>query len=848
MLHFKNIVHRVLAGYVLAAGLIYLISYNHAHDLIRMIIFDGARREVRAQLIIAAQKIDLYLSNLERDAITLARHIITTAIIANNRPAKLIWQDTHVWLKDILENNPALLQIVIIPNHEYETNTDKPLKPIGIRRNFTTTTLAFSTSQAQTLSERCYGIRQNNSLWTIPYKITTESGISNRMLLCVPYNQADMKLSGTITLEFNLDWLQPIIQFLALENGFFNMNIGEPFLLSLVTREWVVAPQRNTVAMFPPIPKADWKEKNPLQNPTSISVNKDKATEALLAKFPPRSPQEYAQDYATINTEGASLKVDTIPDYTQNIFESKSMSAIQSERFESEYWIAIPLIKRPWLVGMRFPTITLDSYLQSYFSLLRGSMMRDIILLGLAIFLILRITTRDLRKLISAVDTMRDGKFNVPLPIIHSKDEVGRLADAFLHMREALKVHIKQLKETTAAKERIESELAIAWQIQSAMVPKIDVTDPLENGYKLCAMLQPARQVGGDLYDFFLLDENRLCLVIGDVSDKGIPAALTMARVITLVRSVAKHDGSPIAILKAVNEVLSYANDECNFVTLFCAILEIGNGTLHYASGGHDAPLLLSSGQAEWLELNTGPAVGLFPDAEFPEHTIVLKPGDLLLLYTDGITEARNAAGELFTVERLQALLNRYLPSDPVRLIRLVQYFYHSFVKQAPISDDLTLFAIQYLPSSPFNIDNKTVEWVITLNNELIELKRVCERLGELLLQESLPTSLIEDMQLVTEEILVNIIQYEFAATDELQYIDIHINIAEQLLTLTFKDRGNPFNPLQEISQPDLTLEGAERESSSLGLFLVRNLVNHISYDYQYNRNVLSVSRNITTV
>jgi sigma-B regulation protein RsbU (phosphoserine phosphatase) len=404
---------------------------------------------------------------------------------------------------------------------------------------------------------------------------------------------------------------------------------------------------------------------------------------------------------------------------------------------------------------------------------------------------------------------------------------------------------IQQLRETTAAKERIESELAIAGQIQRAMLPKTDLTDAVECGYRLSAFLQPARQVGGDLYDFFLLDTGWLCLAIGDVSDKGVPAALTMARVITLIRAIAKLNSTPAAILEAINIALCHENDDCHFVTLLCGILEISTGTLHYASGGHDAPLLLRNKHNSWIQLETGPALGIFPNASFPNQRIQLEANDLLLFFTDGLTEAKNLQGNQFTASRLTELLSRHPANDPTRLIRSIQVFYNDFIEQGPASDDITLLALQYLPTHPAYLKHTTMQCTITINNELTELAQVRKRLGEILLQENISKSIIEDMQLVVEELLVNIIEYAFTdTTSTQQLINVHLNITETAVSFKFEDSGKPFNPLEEVTTPDLSVSAEERTNGGLGFFLVRKLVDHIHYARQEDKNVLLVSRN----
>ncbi|KOR27230.1 hypothetical protein TI03_07310, partial [Achromatium sp. WMS1] len=208
--------------------------------------------------------------------------------------------------------------------------------------------------------------------------------------------------------------------------------------------------------------------------------------------------------------------------------------------------------------------------------------------------------------------------------------------------------------------------------------------------------------------------------------------------------------------------------------------------------------------RGQWLELETGPALGLFDDSEFPEHTEQLHTDDLLLLYTDGITEAKNPEGDFFTAERLQSVLERHPPDNPIRLVRSVQHFYQHFLEDAPASDDLTLLALHYLPNNTFYTKGKAMEWTISLNNELTALEGIRQRIGEHLSSATISTSIIEDMQLVTEEVLVNIIEYGFQAPTVEQRIDIIINLLPNSLKFTFKDTGIPFNPLDEIDLPDL--------------------------------------------
>ena len=495
-----------------------------------------------------------------------------------------------------------------------------------------------------------------------------------------------------------------------------------------------------------------------------------------------------------------------------------------------------------WSFGIAFTQADLDVFLRKYLLIIIASMGRDMVLMCIAIVITSRQTTHSLRALIRGVEEIAQGHLDTALPIINQQDEVGRLGRSFRHMQDSLKAYIEKLKTTTSAKQKLESELRIASQIQQSMLPKTDVSQGSDQRYHLSSLHQPARIVGGDLYDFFLLGSDRLCVLIGDVADKGVPAALLMARTVTLIRIVAKQAETPMDILQAVNQELCVNNDECLFVTLFCGILDLPTGLFHCASGGHDPPIVVHNHLVKFLELETGPPLGLEEDAIFPDLKLFIQPNNLLLLYTDGITEAMNPQGDFFSESRLLETIACYPPSSPSRAVRTIQHFHRQFVTDADQSDDLTLLALQYLPLSPFPKDMATMEWQITINSEITELDRVKQRLGKILQDKNLNLELIEDTQLIAEEILVNIATYGY--TD--QPINLQVRMSPNTLSMIFEDFGKPFNPLTEIPPVDLAMDDEEREMGGLGFYMVQELADRLDYAYQDGKNILTVTRNIS--
>ena len=281
-----------------------------------------------------------------------------------------------------------------------------------------------------------------------------------------------------------------------------------------------------------------------------------------------------------------------------------------------------------------------------------------------------------------------------------SHDEVGKLAESFITMEIALRQSVRELKETTAAKERIDSELKIARDIQMSMVPKTFPPFPHRPEFDLYATLVPAREVGGDFYDFFFIDYNHLCFAIGDVSGKGVAAALFMAVTRTLFRTTASKLSSPDKILSLLNHEICRGNDSCMFVTVFCAVLDIRTGEVEYSNGGHNLPYFVSHGETRILENTGGMALGFAPDVRYRLEKITLRAGDGLFLYTDGVTEAMDETGNQFSEPRLEKFLHQTNGSSVTEIIRGTVEQVKNHSAGAPQSDDITALALKYLKNS----------------------------------------------------------------------------------------------------------------------------------------------------
>ncbi len=308
--------------------------------------------------------------------------------------------------------------------------------------------------------------------------------------------------------------------------------------------------------------------------------------------------------------------------------------------------------------------------------------------------------TRPLAGLDAATRTLARGDLDAPLPKARGRDEIAHLTASFGQMRDDLQAHIEELRVTTAARERIESELRIAASIQMSLVPRTFPPFPERDDLELNALLEPAREVGGDFYDFFFLDDDHLCLAVADVSGKGVPAALLMAVTRSFLRSLAREGGGPAEILAKVNEELAADNEECMFVTMFLALVDVRTGAVAYASAGHNRPFVVNgAGRATQVPRVRGVALGAKVGMEYAEGVLTLAPADTLFLYTDGVSEAMDAHDEVFGEERLGTELERICAGTCGDVLEELLAALGRHAAGVEQWDDITMVAFRYLGS-----------------------------------------------------------------------------------------------------------------------------------------------------
>ena len=489
-----------------------------------------------------------------------------------------------------------------------------------------------------------------------------------------------------------------------------------------------------------------------------------------------------------------------------------------------------PLAHTDWMMALIVPTkvekilvLTWDTF-QGIFILLAL-----LVIYPLCHFTIRR-TMRPLHALTESADQVAKGRFDTPLPEIRHRDEVALLRDSFGHMQQSLAKYIEQLQTTTSEKASIEQELKIASGIQMALLPK---PLPERDDISIHALVNPARIVGGDLYDYFISD-GRLVFCIGDVSGKGVPAALMMAVIRAMFRSEARRSSSAAEIVKTLNHNLSHEYTADYFVTMFVGILNLKTGRLDYCNAGHEHPLV--SGQPLPAKCNV--PVGVLPQWDYEGQEATLQQGDTLFLFTDGLSEALSAEGKLFGRQPIRRLVASHAHCAPLELAELVEREVRQFVGNTEQSDDLTLLIIKYnaAPSlSPLSSLLSPLSSSLTIPPNISHLDQMEPFIAKASRQAGHTNKEAKEMRLAVEEALSNIINYSQAT-----FINLNASTEDGCLKVTITDDGIPFDATAP-SDTDLSIPADQRPPGGLGIILLQRLTDRRDYQRTDNRNVLTL-------
>ncbi len=390
-------------------------------------------------------------------------------------------------------------------------------------------------------------------------------------------------------------------------------------------------------------------------------------------------------------------------------------------------------------------------------------------------------------------------------------------------------------KMLTDSRERMESELQIGRGIQMSMIPKIFPPFPERSDLDMAGSIVPAKEVGGDLYDFYIRDE-RLFFCIGDVSGKGVPASLVMAVTRSLFRTTSAHEKSPQRIVTLMNESMSDMNESNMFVTLFCGVLDMMTGHLRYCNAGHNPPMLLSD-SIRPLPVVPNLPLGVAGDMSFTEQELDLSYDDALFLYTDGLNEAENAAHEQFGEDRLKSVL--HTRRDAGSQLASMQKAVADFVGDAPQSDDLTMLFIHYLNDKQPDMTERH----LILHNNIQQIPQLAEFIETIAEEKHLDQSMAMGLNLALEEAVTNVILYAYPEGSD-GLVDIEAVIREHTLEFIVTDNGKPFDPTA-APEADTSLGVEERPIGGLGIYLVRNIMDGVTYVRSEGKNILTMTKKI---
>ena len=764
---------------VMFAAVIFMIAVGF--------MFFESRKAVRQEAINHATQI---LENTAERVNT----ILTKVEVATNNTDWLVARhldapdSMFVYSRRILQNNPDLNGCSIAFEPYYFKDRGRYFSAYSINKNGEITTTQEGDEYYEYFSMDWYQLPKllDRPCWTEPFTDLTIDNEFNPVRIisyCKPLKDGKGNYVGTISVDLSLDWLSNTISAVKPYPHSYSMMIG----------------QSGTFFVHPDTTKLFYHSifTETLLEPDSAITNLGHAMQA--------------------GEEGMrQMKIDG----------------------QDCYVFYKPLGTTGWSVAI---VCSESDIFGSYLRLVNTVIAILIIGLGIMLFVfrsIIKKQLKPLRSLALQAETIASGHFDQTLTPTNKEDEIGKLSQSFTNMQLSLTQYIEELKDTTASKAQIENELQIASNIQMAMLPKIFPPYPDRNEIDIFGLLTPAKEVGGDLYDFYIRDE-KLFFCIGDVSGKGVPASLVMAVTRTLFRTVSSHESQPDRIMSIINRAISQDNESNMFVTLFLGVLDLPTGRLRYCNGGHDAPLLNGDSGIGILPCQSNLPVGVVDEWKFVAQETMIDPLTTIFLYTDGLTEAENTRHEQFQEDRIIEVA-RQCERTPKLFIEKMADAVNNFVGNADQSDDLTMLAIQYTRLKDQNI---RLQRTMTLPNNIDQVPQlesfvseVCETLG-------LDMSTTMSLNLALEEAVVNVMSYAYAAGTR-GNVDIEAEANERRLKFTISDWGIPFDPTAKTAV-DTTLSAEDRPIGGLGIHLMRQIMDSINYERIDGKNVLTLRKKL---
>lgn len=609
-----------------------------------MIYFHSARRQVKEEAVKHAE------STLSNTILRIDHVLHSVEVAVGNMawciPRELDRPDSmYAITRQLLENNPIISGSAIAFEPDYYPEKGILYSPYAFRSGDSIISKQLGTEDYEYHYMDWYQIPRllDTPYWSEPY-FDDGGGEMIMTTYSLPLHDEDGKLYAVFTADISLEWLAHTVNAIKPYPHSYNMMVG-------------------------------------------------RGGAYLVHHRPERILDE------TIFTATLNMEDTTVQDIGHRMVEGRTgMATLQNDDTLSYVFYA-PVERTKWSIAVICPYSDVFAGVEQIKTTVIVISLVGLVLLLFFCFGAIRKLTDPLVKFADSAISIAKGDFNASLPEIKSRDEMGKLYDSFRFMQGSLVAYIKELEVTTSNKERIESELRIASEIQMGMIPKIFPPFPERDDIDLFATLVPAKEVGGDLYDFFI-ENNRLYFTVGDVSGKGVPASLLMAVTRSLFRTVATHLQDPRAIACSLNDAISENNESNMFVTLFIGAFDLDTGCLQFCNAGHNPPVFFTgTGKPEYMDVLPNLPLGLYQDFSYQGQEMEWKPDASLFIYTDGVTEAENREKALFSDERLLRELEKRRTMTPHDIVQGIMEEVHRHVGDVEQSDDITMLCLHYKPS-----------------------------------------------------------------------------------------------------------------------------------------------------